>query len=478
MRVVLLGTGAADGWPNPFCRCASCQAQRAAGVRRASTSALVDGTLLLDLGPDTARQAERLGEPLDGVRRVLVTHSHPDHWAPSALLWQQWSMTAGPVEVLGPAEVVEQARHWVGPDSPVRLTELAAGDVLERDGTTVRALAAEHEVACLLYELTTSDGARLLYGTDTGPLPAATVEALAGVRLDLLLLEQTFGALAEHGTGHLDLTTFPCTLAALRAAGAVHPATRVVAVHLSHHNPPEPELAARLAAWGAEPGRDGQVLLVGASADSQPAQERAPVGGPASSAQRTLVLGGARSGKSHRAEALLAAEPRVDYVATGPGAAIDPEWRARVALHQARRPAGWRTHETTDLEPLLRSPGPPLLVDCLTLWLAEVLERADAWQRWDAAAEAAVRTRVDGLRAAWAASPRRVVGVSNEVGSGVVPATLSGRVFRDELGRLNAAVAAASERVELVVAGLALTLRGGPAAGPGRGAEPSEGRST
>jgi len=462
MRVVLLGTGAADGWPNPFCRCASCQAQRASAVARTSTSALVDGTLLLDLGPDTARQAERLGVNLDGVRRVLVTHGHPDHWAPATLLWQQWSRTAGNLEVLGPAPVVAEARHWLGEQARVVLTPLQPGAVLERDDLVIRALAARHEVPCLLYDVRSRAGGRLLYGTDTGPLPEPTLAALADTRLDLLLLEETFGSQAGHGTDHLDLQTFPQVLAALRAVGALGPTSRVVAVHLGHHNPAEAELTARLGAWGAEPGRDGQVLWVGLTGDAATSAPGVP-GRP----HRTLVLGGARSGKSLRAEALVAAEPAVDYVATGPrpDGAGDLEWQDRVAAHRARRPPGWRTVETTDLEGLLRSPGPPLLIDCLTLWLAAVLDAAGAWQRWDDAAATAVQARVDGLREAWVATPRRVVAVSNEVGSGVVPATLSGRVFRDELGRLNAAVAAVSDHVELVVAGVPLPLRDAPTDG-------------
>jgi adenosylcobinamide kinase/adenosylcobinamide-phosphate guanylyltransferase len=418
-----------------------------------STSALVERTMLLDLGPDTARAAQRLGVALDAVRHVLVTHAHPDHWAPQALLWHRWAPTTRPLEVLGPADVVEEARHWVGDDSDVRLTTLRAGDVVERDGTVVRALAADHEVPCLLYDLTTADGARLLYATDTGRLPEPTLAALSGARLDLLLLELTFGTRDDHGTGHLDLHRFPRVLADLRSVGALHPASRVLAVHLGHHNPPEPELAARLAPWGAEPGQDGQHLRL-------PARPGADdVGWPGDRPHRTLLLGGARSGKSQRAEAMLAAEPEVVYVATARSAEADEEWQARVRRHQERRPAGWRTVETVDLEPLLREPGPPLLVDCLTLWLTAVLDDAAAWDRWDGATAATVRGRVEALVAAWVATPRRVVAVSNEVGSGVVPATASGRLFRDELGRLNAALAAASDRVDLVVAGVGVPLR-------------------
>lgn len=180
-------------------------------------------------------------------------------------------------------------------------------------------------------------------------------------------------------------------------------------------------------------------------------------GGPRS----TLLLGGARSGKSALAERLLADAEDVTYVATGGTRTGDAEWAQRVAAHRDRRPAVWRTEETCDLEPLLaQRGGGPLLVDCLSLWLTAALDEADAWDpdAWRDGGREALRARTGALVAAWRASPRRVVGVSNEVGSGVVPATPAGRLFRDELGRLNTELAAASDEVLLVVAGRVLPL--------------------
>jgi adenosylcobinamide kinase / adenosylcobinamide-phosphate guanylyltransferase len=175
---------------------------------------------------------------------------------------------------------------------------------------------------------------------------------------------------------------------------------------------------------------------------------------------RTLVLGGARSGKSVTAERMLSHRQDVLYVATGGLRDGDAEWAQRVALHRERRPASWRTAETCDLEPLLAERGAPLLVDCLSLWLTAAMDDCGAWDdaSWAGGGEERLRARTAGLVAAWRSSQRRVVAVSNEVGSGVVPATASGRRFRDELGRLNAAVAAVSDEVLLVVAGRSLRL--------------------
>jgi adenosylcobinamide kinase / adenosylcobinamide-phosphate guanylyltransferase len=176
---------------------------------------------------------------------------------------------------------------------------------------------------------------------------------------------------------------------------------------------------------------------------------------------RVLVLGGARSGKSVTAERLLSARDQVDYVATGPVPdAADPEWAQRVRLHQERRPAHWTTLETLELDRVLTGAGAgvPVLVDCLSTWLAGVMAESGLWDGAIGAGKK-VAERIDGLVDAWRSTRRHVVAVSNEVGSGVVPATASGGRFRDELGVLNTRIAAESEQVWLCTAGIARRLR-------------------
>jgi adenosylcobinamide kinase/adenosylcobinamide-phosphate guanylyltransferase len=175
--------------------------------------------------------------------------------------------------------------------------------------------------------------------------------------------------------------------------------------------------------------------------------------------RRVLVLGGARSGKSRFAEQLLRRADEVDYVACGlvPDDG-DAEWAARVAGHRARRPDSWRTIETLDLPAVLGRPGAPALVDCLTTWLARTMDDCGVWSEAPGA-DARLASAVDAVVDAWAGSRRRVIAVSNEVGSGIVPATPSGRRFRDELGVLNARVAGRSDRAWLLTAGLPQRLR-------------------
>jgi adenosylcobinamide kinase/adenosylcobinamide-phosphate guanylyltransferase len=177
---------------------------------------------------------------------------------------------------------------------------------------------------------------------------------------------------------------------------------------------------------------------------------------------RVLVLGGARSGKSVTAERMLSGRARVDYVACGlPADGSDPTWDERVRLHRERRPAHWATLETLDLESVLAGADravSPVLVDCLSTWLAGVMDQCGLWAGTDGAGKE-LAARVDGLLDAWRSTRRVVVAVSNEVGSGVVPATASGARYRDELGRLNARVAAECEQVWLCTAGIARRLR-------------------
>lgn len=169
------------------------------------------------------------------------------------------------------------------------------------------------------------------------------------------------------------------------------------------------------------------------------------------------MLGGTRSGKSGYAEGLLPADAPVRYLATARRREGDAEWDARLDAHRGRRPQAWTTVEEPDVGALVRGGGGPLLVDDLATWLTGVLDDAGAWDR--PADLSAVSPQVDALVDAVRAAPGRVVLVSAEVGLGVVPATAAGRLFRDELGALNVALAKVCDEVVLLVAGLPLHLK-------------------
>ncbi|HUB83632.1 MAG TPA: bifunctional adenosylcobinamide kinase/adenosylcobinamide-phosphate guanylyltransferase [Bryobacteraceae bacterium] len=175
----------------------------------------------------------------------------------------------------------------------------------------------------------------------------------------------------------------------------------------------------------------------------------------------TLILGGARSGKSRFAQRMAAAAERVCYIATLlPG--DDAEMGERVARHQADRPESWRTIE----EPLALADAieraardaEVVLVDCLTLWLSNL-----AWEHRASGARQLERiARTEIRRIADAARNGRVIVVSNEVGSGTVPESPVARAFRDLQGFANQWMAEAAGEVVLIAAGLPLYLKGGP----------------
>ena len=451
-EVVVLGTGAADGWPNPFCACLSCTDMRERRRVRAHTAALLDGVILIDAGPTVPSSVARAGRSLSGVHHILVTHAHPDHLDPALLLWLDWSPTSHVVHVWGPPAVIAACRDWIGPRTPVALHPVDSGEQLLLEtphGTyTARVMPARHSGAtpdaiaaeAVLYDVADPWGGRMLYATDTGPLD--DLDAMRGAAYDVILIEETFGDHTEHGTGHLDLSTLPTMLGALTDVGARTDDTRVIAVHLGHHNPPEDLLRARLADMG--------VCLV---------DDGAVVGAPT----RELILGGARSGKSREAERRAQSFADVTYVATAAPRPADTEWAERVHAHRARRPAQWRTIEGPDsvIPALLEArPGTAVLVDCLTLWLTAILDAASPdWSDTTALAHAADEAG-KALRDAIDASPGTVLLVSNEVGMGVVPATRSGRIFVDLLGRLHQEISSACDRVTLMVAGQALDIGG------------------
>lgn len=172
-----------------------------------------------------------------------------------------------------------------------------------------------------------------------------------------------------------------------------------------------------------------------------------------------LLLGGARSGKSTRALALGAAGP-APHLFLATAEAGDPEFAGRIARHRAERAPFWRTVEAPRAAAavIAAAGSGTLLLDCLTLWLTnQMLAGAD------------LEAETEHLLGAMTAFRGLVLAVSNEVGQGVVPETALGRAFRDAQGRLNQRVAAEADRVELMVAGLPLAVKGADLkAPPGR----------
>jgi adenosylcobinamide kinase / adenosylcobinamide-phosphate guanylyltransferase len=402
MRILVEGSGGASGWPEPGCRCASCLHQAMDGSLRKQSTIVVDEAVRLGVGAD--------GGGADGGR-------------------------AGDG---GTGDGGARGSGGGGARSG------SAGEEIP-EGYLVRPLADARDPGRPGgWEVTAPDGGRLLYPAGPGAVPVPGGDA------------------GPYDIAFLDLLGEPAQLGLLRARGLVTSDTITMVAFADHRVPSEPELWRRCGFWRAGVPGDGDTVTTDRS-DSRAGEDL--TGTTRRLPWRVLVLGGARSGKSERAELRLAGEPDVTYVATGlvgggtgggdPAGPADPEWAARVAAHRARRPGWWRTAETTDLAGMLTSAGganAALLIDGIGTWLAAVLDECGGW---DGSAESAagVAARIAGLVAAWRQTQAYVVAVSDEAGLGVVPATPAGRLFRDELGRLNQLLAAESEETELVVAG-------------------------
>jgi adenosylcobinamide kinase/adenosylcobinamide-phosphate guanylyltransferase len=334
----------------------------------------------------------------------------------------------------GRSTIVVEGRLRLGAELEAGDGKAGAGNAGAGAGYRVRRVPDLRDGGTGGWDVTGPDGGRLLYaagpgGKGSGPAPAE--------------------GSAPYDVAFLDLLGDPAQLGWLRARGLITADTITAVAFADHRVPSEAELARRCEFWRVRLAGDGEAI--------DPARSVPNDRDLAAGTRRVLVLGGARSGKSERAELRLAGEPDVTYVATGNRGADDPDWAARVAAHRARRPAWWRTAETTDLAGLLGRARGALLIDGIGTWLAAVLDEC-GWDLRDDAARDKLAARLAELTGAWRQARCHVVAVSDETGLGVVPATPAGRLFRDELGRLNQALAAESEEAELVVAGRVVPL--------------------
>jgi len=397
MRVLVEGSGGSAGWPQPGCRCASCLRQTAVGNVRKRSTIVVDGQLRLGAGLGTEDGDWEEGAAAD---RAMCTGG------------------AG-------ASAGAAGASAGGAGASAGAAGASAG------GYRVRLVGDARGGGTGGWDVTGPDGGRLLYPAGPGAAPAPPEGA------------------APYDVAFLDLLGDPAQLGWLRARGLITAGTVTAVAFADHRVPSEAELARRCGFWRVRLVSDGEAID---PARSVPKDRDFPGG-----TRRVLVLGGARSGKSERAELRLAGEAEVTYVATGNRGTDDPDWAARVAAHRARRPAWWRTAETTNLAGMLGAARGALLIDGIGTWLAAVLDEC-GWDLRDDAARDKLAARIAELTGAWRQANGYVVAVSDETGLGVVPATPAGRLFRDELGRLNQVLAAESEEAELVVAGRVVPL--------------------
>ena len=294
------------------------------------------------------------------------------------------------------------------------------------------------------------NGARVVLTASRGEtVYGGVLWAPDAAQLDAAALRTGSIGLALVGPGRSgDLIAVARAVAALRS-GPLTEGAECVLIGATHNSPQPERREMLLHAWDITEAADGQEWVLPITP-----RRREGLG-------RVLVIGGAASGKSQLAEDLLAADPSVTYLATGPVAAReqDADWAARVRRHQRRRPRHWHTVETGSPLGTLAQTREPMLLDSLGSWLTGVLDRSGAWD--DAAGwRTRAQDEMAGLAGAWRRLAGTAIAVTEEVGWGVVPETAAGRLFRDLLGRLNQAIAQESDRVIVVVAGQLMQRRG------------------
>jgi phosphoribosyl 1,2-cyclic phosphate phosphodiesterase len=279
MILTFLGTAAAEGYPNPFCRCANCERARALGgpSLRKRCAALINEDLLIDLGPDLIAASSMHGRSLAGLRYCLQTHAHADHLDPSHFLSRspEYGVSDAPrLQFYASGATAERAARLLEADfAPASLLDPEVGERLNLEIHTIEApcsftagpyqvtaLPANHDpsVEPLLYAIG-ADGRCIFYGTDTATLAEETWRAFHRYRLrfDVVVLDHTYGP-DEPGSDHLSARQLIEHVARMREEGLMAPDARVLATHLAHAgNPVHPELALFAAEHGYEIAYDG-----------------------------------------------------------------------------------------------------------------------------------------------------------------------------------------------------------------------------
>lgn len=274
MKITLLGTSGAEGWPGLFCRCPVCRVARTEGGknRRTRSSALIDGVLKLDFPADIHQQVVRADIDLLDLRAILFTHSHDDHLCAAELQYAGPYFVPSPITaripIYGPADAICKIQASVDIDRlPFSLHVLQPDETALVAGYRVTPILAQHDpsIVCFNYMITDPTGATLLYATDTGWYEEETWRILERNRFDGVVIECGNGPEQGGYAGHLSIQELSALHARLVASGSLTETTPMVATHFPHlggllHE----QLEAALAPHGIQAAYDGLELTIDA----------------------------------------------------------------------------------------------------------------------------------------------------------------------------------------------------------------------
>jgi len=278
MKIKILGSAAAEGFPALWCECETCRRAALNGGKdvRRRTSYLIDSDTIVDFGPDAFYQV--ISERIDllKIKRLVYTHSHGDHLSPMELLWRKdkwFSQVSRKIKIFGPRPVLASIIAFIAEDlgllsfddisaEPCALSHGAS--VLDGD-MEILPLNADHAPGKSPFVYMVSRGGRrLLIGNDTGWLPQASWDLLKGAQLDIAILDSTMGVRnAEHDRGHMGVKAVVRFAEELKRIGALKDGATVCANHFSHNGGNlHADLEAFFSPYGIKVGYDGMVLEV------------------------------------------------------------------------------------------------------------------------------------------------------------------------------------------------------------------------
>lgn len=258
MKIVYLGTGAAEGVPSLFCNCDFCQTARLSGTVRSRSQVLIDN-LSVDFPPDAFYHAARFGQDFSSIRYLLVSHSHMDHFYAQDFILRGYKYAAAikePVlDIYANAEVLEIFREGTRRElraeiaASIRLHEIAPFQTIQFGGFMVHTMKARHTSRDPMLFLIEKDGKRVLHLHDTGKLPEEDYEFLArtgGASCDLITFDCTFlWGETQEGARHMGLDENLRTFERLCSIGLADKHTKKVITHFSHNAAPTEESLAR-----------------------------------------------------------------------------------------------------------------------------------------------------------------------------------------------------------------------------------------
>lgn len=270
MKIMFLGTAAAEGWPGVFCRCEYCKKARELGGKniRTRASTLIEDDILVDIPQDTYMHSLKYNIDLSQIKHLFITHSHQDHFYPEELHMRTEPFAHLPedaiLNIYGNSKVIKTIENYVNIErAKIKLHTIHPFETLVKEGFTLTALSADHAQSeeALLYLISIKDKI-IFYGHDSGWYPKETWEYLSRIHIDVAIFDATFGK-SNHYRGHMGISAIISAKDLLEKFGSIDSKSICIATHFSHNGTlSHEELENELNRFGFMVAYDGMVLNI------------------------------------------------------------------------------------------------------------------------------------------------------------------------------------------------------------------------